>query len=253
MPAATALKALADANCELLCVFKGSYDKANRSSLQSPRGPGIDAGLAMLERVRREFGLPTLTDVHSPEEAERAGEVVDAVQIPAFLCRQTDLLVAAARTGRIVNLKKGQFLSPPEMRYVIDKLEGSGAKAIWQTERGFSFGYQNLVVDMRNFQILAGYGHPVVFDATHSVQLPGAGAGSTIGQREFVPLLARAAIAAGADGLFIETHPDPDRAISDGPNQIPLADFPRLIEHLLVLWKAVARLPGLYPESGTSG
>jgi 2-dehydro-3-deoxyphosphooctonate aldolase (KDO 8-P synthase) len=236
------LVAVAAQHPELNPVFKGSFDKANRTSLGSDRGPGMDEGLALLAKVKAETGLPVTTDFHLPEQAAPVGEVCDVLQVPAFLCRQTDLLVAAAATGRVVNVKKGQFLSPAEMRFVVDKLEGAGAAELWQTERGSTFGYQNLVVDMRSFSIMQGYGHPTVFDATHSVQLPGAGGGKTTGQREFVPALARAALAAGADGLFFETHPDPEKAISDGPNQIPLAQFPALVEACLRVWSAVRSL-----------
>jgi len=232
------LRALADRLPELNVVFKGSYDKANRTSLGGVRGPGLEAGLELLAMVKKDYRFPTLTDVHGPEQCAPVGKVVDALQIPAFMCRQTDLLVAAARTGRIVNVKKGQFLSPQEMRFVVDKLEGAGAAEIWQTDRGTTFGYQNLVVDMRSFSIMAAFGHPTVMDATHAVQLPGAAGGSTGGQREFVPVLAKAALAAGADGLFMETHPDPARAVSDGPSQVPLAEFPALVESCLRIWKA---------------
>ena len=224
---------------ELTIVFKGSFDKANRTSLSSPRGPGLEEGLRILKLVKERFSMPVLTDIHEVFQAERVGEICDILQIPAFLCRQTDLLVAASRTGRIVNVKKGQFLSPQEMRFVVDKLEESDAAGIWLTERGSSFGYQNLVVDMRSFAIMGAYGYPVIMDATHSVQLPGAAGGKTGGKREYVPLLARAAVAAGAGGLFFETHPDPERAISDGPNQIPLAELENLVAGCLAVWKAV--------------
>lgn len=219
-------------------VFKGSYDKANRTSLSSRRGPGMQEGLDILAGVRERHGFPVLTDFHSAEEAKPVGAVVDILQVPAFLCRQTDLLAAAAATGRCVNVKKGQFLSPQEMRYVIDKLEGCGAAEIWQTERGTTFGYQNLVVDMRSFPILRAYGHPVIMDATHSVQQPGAGGGTTSGQRQYAPTLAYAAVAAGAQGVFMETHPDPDRAWSDGPNQIPLQDMAGVVRKLVAIWSA---------------
>ena len=235
---AEVLKTLAAAHPELQILFKGSFDKANRTSLDSPRGPGLEKGLEMLAGIRDRYGFPVLTDIHTEAQAAEAARVVDVLQIPAFLCRQTDLLVAAARTGKVVNVKKGQFLSPQEMRYVVDKLEGSDAAEIWLTERGSTFGYQNLVVDMRNFPLMQAYGHPVIFDATHSVQMPGAGEGTTSGKREFVPPLARAAIAAGADGLFLETHPDPDKAISDGPNQVPLEQLEAVIEPVLRIWKA---------------
>ncbi|MEX0330327.1 MAG: 3-deoxy-8-phosphooctulonate synthase [Puniceicoccaceae bacterium] len=233
------LAALRDTRPELQIVFKGSFDKANRTSLTSPRGPGLEDGLAMLQAIKDTYGFPLLTDFHTAEQAPVAGSVVDVLQVPAFLCRQTDLLVAAARTGKVVNVKKGQFLSPQEMRYVVDKLESSDATEIWLTERGTTFGYQNLVVDMRNFPQLSAYGHPVIMDATHSVQMPGAGEGTTSGKREFVPPLARAAMAAGANGLFVETHPEPAEALSDGPNQVPLAELPQVVESVLKVWQAV--------------
>lgn len=227
---------------QLQVVFKGSFDKANRTSLGSRRGVGLEAGLGMLAEIKARYGFPVLTDIHLPEQAAVVGEVVDVLQIPAFLCRQTDLLVAAAQTGRVVNVKKGQFLSGGEMAYVVGKLEGAGAAEIWQTERGNSFGYQNLVVDMRNIAIMAANGHAVVFDATHSVQMPGAGNGTTTGKREYVPLLARAALAAGADGVFMETHPEPEKAWSDGPNQVPLAALAGVVGELVVIWEALRGL-----------
>ena len=236
---AKALRALQDREPDLNVVFKGSYDKANRTSLKGDRGPGLEAGLALLEIVRRDYGFRILTDVHSAEQAPAVGAVADVLQIPAFLCRQTDLLVAAARTGKVVNVKKGQFLSPFEMRHVVDKLAGAGAPEIWQTDRGTTFGYQNLVVDMRSFPLMAANGWPTIMDATHAVQLPGAAGGASGGQREFVPVLARAALAAGADGLFLETHPDPARAISDGPSQVPLEQFDELVRSCLKVWRAV--------------
>ena len=232
------LRSLADSRPDLNLIFKGSYDKANRTSLESERGPGLHEGLALLERVGREFGLPLLTDIHLPDQAATVAEVCDVLQIPAFLCRQTDLLLAAAATGRVVNVKKGQFLSPMEMGHVTAKLEKAKAAEIWQTDRGTLFGYQNLVVDMRSFPIMKAHGHPVILDATHSVQLPGAADGKSGGQREFVPVLARAALAAGADGLFIETHPDPARAVSDAASQIPLEQMPSLLDSCLAIWKA---------------
>lgn len=235
---AEALAALRDAQPLLNIVFKGSFDKANRTSLQGERGPGLEAGLEIFKAIKREFGFPVLTDVHTPEQCAQVAEVCDVLQIPAFLCRQTDMLVAAARSGAVVNVKKGQFLSPYEMEFVIQKLEGSEAREIWQTERGTTFGYQNLVVDMRSFAIMEQWGHPTVMDATHSVQLPGAGGGKSGGQREYVPLLARAALAAGARGLFMETHPNPEQAVSDGASQIPLAEFPDLIADCLAIWSA---------------
>ncbi|HXA14068.1 MAG TPA: 3-deoxy-8-phosphooctulonate synthase [Opitutaceae bacterium] len=227
------------AHPELLLVFKGSFDKANRTSLAGDRGTGLDAGLKLLALVKRDYGLPVLTDVHETQQVPAIAAVCDVVQIPAFLCRQTDLLLAAAASGRVVNVKKGQFLSPQEMPFVTGKLREGGAKEIWQTERGTTFGYQNLVVDMRSFPLMKQGGFPTVFDATHSVQLPGAAGGKSGGQREFVPPLARAALAAGADGLFIETHPKPEEAISDGLSMIPLAEMPALIASCLAIWKAV--------------
>lgn len=224
---------------ELNIIFKGSFDKANRTSLAGERGTGLAAGLALLALVRTNYGFPVLTDVHEKAQVAQVAAVCDVIQIPAFLCRQTDLLLAAAATGRVVNVKKGQFLSPHEMEFVTGKLREGGAHEIWQTERGTTFGYQNLVVDMRAFAIMRQNGFPTLFDATHAVQLPGAGGGKSSGQREFVPPLARAALAAGADGLFIETHPDPAHAISDGPNMIPLAEMPQLLDACLAVWRAV--------------
>ncbi len=214
-------------------VFKASFDKANRTSAKSVRGPGLDAGLQVLANVRKKIGVPVLTDVHTEAQAAAAGQVVDILQIPAFLCRQTDLIEAAAHTGRIVNVKKGQFLSPLEMGQVIEKARSAGAKKILVTERGTTFGYNNLVSDMRAIPILKRFGAPVIFDATHSVQLPGGGGDRTTGQREFAPVLARCALAAGANGIFIETHPQPDQSPSDGPNMIPLAEMPALLKSLL--------------------
>jgi len=220
-------------------VFKASYDKANRTSAISFRGPGVEAGLQILANVRRKFQVPVLTDVHSETQAVRAAEVVDVLQIPAFLCRQSDLVAAAVQTGKIVNLKKGQFLSPMEMGQVVKKAQQAGGKRILVTERGTTFGYNNLVSDMRAIPILRRFGCPVIFDATHSVQLPGGGGGRSSGQREFAPVLARAAVAAGADGVFIETHPNPDRALSDGPNMVSLAEMPKLLATLLNVRDAV--------------
>ena len=220
-------------------VFKSSYDKANRTSGQSFRGPGTEAGLRTLARVRAKLGVPVLTDVHTEAQAEAAGKVVDILQIPAFLCRQTDLINAAVATGKIVNLKKGQFLSPQEMGQVVKKAATAGGIQFLLTERGTTFGYHNLVADMRAIPILKRFGFPVIFDATHSVQLPGGGGDKSGGQREFAPVLARCALAAGADGLFIETHPDPDHAQSDGPNMIPLAEMPALLKSLLKIHAAV--------------
>jgi 2-dehydro-3-deoxyphosphooctonate aldolase (KDO 8-P synthase) len=236
---AEALVQLRQARSELNIIFKGSFDKANRTSLAGDRGTGIEAGLELLALVKKDYGFPVLTDIHETGQVSEVAAVCDVVQIPAFLCRQTDLLLAAAKTGRVVNVKKGQFLSPQEMQFVTGKLREGKATEIWQTERGTTFGYQNLVVDMRSFAIMRQNGFPTVFDATHSVQLPGAGGGKSSGQREFVPPLARAALAAGAEGLFIETHPDPANAISDGPNMIPLQELPALIDACVAVWKAV--------------
>jgi 2-dehydro-3-deoxyphosphooctonate aldolase (KDO 8-P synthase) len=222
-------------------VFKASFDKANRTSAKSFRGPGLDEGLRVLAKVRAELGVPVLTDIHHESHAAVVGEVVDILQIPAFLCRQTDLIEAAAATGQIVNLKKGQFLSPAEMGQVVEKARLSGAEKILLTERGTTFGYNNLVADLRSIPLMKKFGCPVIFDATHSVQLPGGGGDKSGGQREFAPVLARAALAAGANGLFIETHPRPDRALSDGPNMIPLAEMPGLLRGLLKVFNAVKR------------
>jgi 2-dehydro-3-deoxyphosphooctonate aldolase (KDO 8-P synthase) len=214
-------------------VFKSSFDKANRTSIQSFRGPGIEKGLAVLKKVKDQLGIPVLTDVHTEEQATEAGKVVDVLQIPAFLCRQTDLLIAAAKTGRVVNVKKGQFLSPQEMGNAVKKIEECGNHRIILTERGSSFGYNNLVVDMRSFPILRSFGYPVVFDATHSVQLPGGGGTKSSGQREFVEPLACAAAGAGVDGFFMEVHPNPDEALSDGPNMVPLHQLKTLLERVM--------------------
>ncbi len=224
---------------QLNIVFKGSFDKANRTSLTSSRGPGIERGLGLLAMVKREYGFPVITDVHLPEQCKVAAEVCDVLQIPAFLCRQTDLLVAAAQTGRCINVKKGQFLSPQEMQFVGEKLSRAGAAEIWLTERGTAFGYQNLVVDMRSFSIMNRQHFPTIMDATHSVQLPGAAAGASGGEREFVPSLARAAIAAGASGLFMETHPNPAKAISDSATQIPVSALGGIVADCVKIWEIV--------------
>ncbi len=224
---------------QLPYVFKASYDKANRSSVESFRGPGLEKGLAILDRIKTKLDVPILTDIHTETEAKAAARVVDILQIPAFLSRQTDLLQAAASTGRIINVKKGQFASPGEMKNVIDKLEGFGNARILLTERGTTFGYNNLVADFRSIPIMQQWAHPVVFDATHSVQLPGGGGTRSSGQREFAPTLARAALAAGAEGLFIETHPQPDQALSDGPNMIPLKELPKHLKQWLRIREAV--------------
>ncbi len=222
-------------------VFKASFDKANRTSAKSFRGVGMEAGLEILGKVRAKIGVPVLTDIHTETQAAIVGEVVDILQIPAFLCRQTDLIEAAALTGQIVNLKKGQFLSPAEMGQVVEKARRAGAEKILLTERGTTFGYNNLVADLRSLPIMKRFGCPVVFDATHSVQLPGGGGDKSSGQREFAPVLARAALAAGANGLFVETHPNPDRAWSDGPNMIPLAEMPGLLRSTLKVFNAVKK------------
>ncbi|MGB9712908.1 MAG: 3-deoxy-8-phosphooctulonate synthase [Dissulfurimicrobium sp.] len=213
-------------------IFKASFDKANRTSISSYRGPGIERGLEMLMDIKARLGIPVLSDIHTPDQAERAARVLDCIQIPAFLCRQTDILVAAARTGRPVNIKKGQFMAPWDMKYAIKKVRESGNNQVIVTERGVSFGYNNLVVDMRGLAIIRGLGAPVIFDATHSVQLPGGGDGCSSGQREFVPLLARAAMAAGVDGVFMEVHPRPDEARCDGPNSLSLDDAGSLLKVL---------------------
>lgn len=214
-------------------IFKSSYDKANRSSITSFRGLGMKEGLAILKKVKEEVGVPILTDIHDIHEAPHAAEVADVLQIPAFLCRQTDLLVEAAKTGRVVNVKKGQFLAPWEIGNVVRKLEDSGTTKILLTERGTTFGYNNLVVDMRSFPIMREYGYPVVFDATHSVQLPGGGGTQSSGQRQFIAPLARSAAAVGCDGFFMEVHPTPESAPSDGPNMVHLKDVRGLLQQIL--------------------
>jgi 2-dehydro-3-deoxyphosphooctonate aldolase (KDO 8-P synthase) len=225
-------------------IFKASYDKANRSSGKSFRGPGMEKGLEILAGVRTTFGLPVLTDVHAAEDVAEVAAAVDVLQTPAFLCRQTDFIHAVASAGRVVNIKKGQFLSPQEMGNVVDKARAaSGADNIMVCERGFSFGYQNLVSDMRSLAIMRDTGCPVVFDATHSVQLPGGQGTSSGGQREFVPVLARAAVAAGISGVFMETHPRPEQALSDGPNAWPLGLMPELLETLVALDAQVKSRP----------
>jgi 2-dehydro-3-deoxyphosphooctonate aldolase (KDO 8-P synthase) len=225
-------------------VFKASFDKANRSSGGSFRGPGVDEGLAVLAEVKERLGLPVLTDIHESHQAAAAAEAVDVLQIPAFLCRQTDLLLAAAAavagTDKVINVKKGQFLAPWDMAQVVAKLKDAGAGRIWLTERGSSFGYNTLVVDFRSLPQLRALDCPVIFDATHSVQQPGGRGSSSGGQREFVAPLARAAVAVGVDGLFMEVHPDPERALSDGPNMVPLHRLEPLLEQLLAIRAAVA-------------
>jgi 2-dehydro-3-deoxyphosphooctonate aldolase (KDO 8-P synthase) len=224
-------------------IFKASYDKANRSSKASFRGPGIEEGLRILSEVKRQLGLPVLTDVHEDTPMAEVAAVVDVLQTPAFLCRQTNFIVSAASQGKPVNIKKGQFLSPWEMKNVIDKARSTGNEQVMACERGFSFGYNNLVSDMRSLAVMRDTGAPVVFDATHSVQLPGGQGSASGGQREFVPVLARAAIAAGVSGVFMETHPDPAKALSDGPNAWPLDRMRALLEVMQEIDQAVKRRP----------
>jgi 2-dehydro-3-deoxyphosphooctonate aldolase (KDO 8-P synthase) len=219
--------------CGLPLIFKASYDKANRTSLKSFRGPGIEEGLKVLSDIKKRIGVPILTDIHEANQAAPVAEVADVLQIPAFLSRQTDLIVAAAKTGRTINLKKGQFLSPADMKHAVAKVVDSGNAQVFVTERGFSFGYNNLVVDMRTFPMLRALGYPVVYDATHSLQLPGAGDGVTAGQAEYIETLASAAVAAGIDGLFVEVHDNPARAKSDGQNALPLARVEPLLRRLM--------------------
>ncbi len=213
----------------LSLLFKSSYDKANRTSLSSFRGPGIERGLRILSDVRNRLRIPIISDVHSVEEVRPASEVLDALQIPAFLCRQTDLILSASNTGRPVNIKKGQFLAPWDVRNIIDKFISTGNQNLFITERGTSFGYNNLVVDFRGLSIVRSFGYPIIFDVTHSLQLPGEQGSSSGGQREFAGPLARAAVAVGVDGIFMEVHPEPDKALCDGPNMIPIDDVPDLL------------------------
>ncbi len=221
-------------------VFKASFDKANRTSLSSYRGPRSEEGLEILSRVREELQVPVISDVHDVSQVEPAAEVLDILQIPAFLCRQTDLLVAAARTDKPINLKKGQFVSPWDMENGVNKLRGAGGTKTMLVERGASFGYNNLVVDMRSLPVMRGLGCPVIYDATHSVQLPGGAGGSSGGQREFIAPLSRAAVAAGIDGLFMEIHPDPEKALCDGPNSMPLNQIEPLLKQLVRIQEAVS-------------
>ena len=226
-------------------IYKSSYDKANRSSINSYRGPGLREGLRILKKVRDTLGLPVLSDVHQVDEVAPAAEVLDVLQIPAFLCRQTDLVLAAAKTGKPVNVKKGQFVAPGDMKNVVDKVLSAGNRSILLTERGASFGYHNLVVDMRGLAIMRGFGFPVIFDATHSVQLPGGAGDRSGGERKYVPALARAAVAFGIDALFMEMHEDPDRTLadgrplSDGPNMLRIDDLPPLLQQLQAIESAV--------------
>lgn len=239
---ADAIKTIAD-KAGVGLVYKSSFDKANRSSAKSPRGIGLDKAMEVFTEVKQRFGLPVLTDIHEIEQCAPVGAVVDVLQIPAFLCRQTDLLVAAAATGKVVNVKKGQFLAPWDMKNVADKVRSAGNAKVMVTERGASFGYNTLVSDMRSLPIMAETtGAPVIFDATHSVQQPGGRGTTSGGERRFVPVLARAAVAVGVAGIFIETHQDPDNAPSDGPNMVPLKELPALIEQLVAFDK-VAKGP----------
>jgi 2-dehydro-3-deoxyphosphooctonate aldolase (KDO 8-P synthase) len=238
---AGALKEIA-ARCGIGFVYKTSFDKANRTSANSARGLGLDQGLAIFAELREKLGVPVLTDVHEPDQCAAVAAAVDILQIPAFLCRQTDLLVAAAKTGRVVNVKKGQFLAPWDMANVVEKITGAGNPNVLVTERGVSLGYNTLVSDMRALPVLAKTGAPVIFDATHSVQQPGGKGTSSGGEREFVPVLARAAVAVGVAGVFIETHQEPDRAPSDGPNMMPLKQMEPLLERLMA-FDALAKAP----------
>ena len=221
-------------------IFKASYDKANRTSINSFRGPGLDRGIEILAKIKENLSVPVISDVHGIHEVEKAAKVLDVLQIPAFLCRQTDFLIETAKTGKTVNVKKGQFLSPWDMKNVVYKIESTGNNDIILTERGASFGYNNLVSDMRSIPIMQETGHPVVFDATHSVQLPGGSGDSSGGERRYAPVLAKAAVAAGADGIFMEVHPNPDKALCDGPNSMKLDDMPALIKTIIAVRRAVS-------------
>ncbi|MBI1975986.1 MAG: 3-deoxy-8-phosphooctulonate synthase [Candidatus Omnitrophica bacterium] len=232
---------------EVPFIFKSSYDKANRLSVKSYRGPGIKEGLKILKRVKNELDLPVLSDVHCQEEVTVAAEVLDILQIPAFLCRQTDLITAAAKTGKVVNIKKGQFMAPWDMKNIVEKIESAGCQKILLTERGASFGYNNLVSDMRSIVVMREFGYPVIFDATHSVQLPGGAGSSSGGQRQFVLPLARAAAAVGCDGLFLEVHENPDQAPSDGPNMVDFSMLEELLVQVKAIWEVGIR--GQAPNS----
>jgi len=220
-------------------IFKASYDKANRSSIDSFRGPGLHDGLKILKKIRNELNIPVLSDIHKEEEIGPASEVLDVLQIPAFLCRQTDLLAVAAQSGKPVNIKKGQFMAPWDMKNVVHKVEQSGSQKILLTERGFTFGYNNLVADMRSLALLREYGYPVVFDVTHSLQLPGGQGTKSGGQRELIPYLTRGAVAVGCDAIFMEIHPDPDNALSDGPNMLKLDTLPELLQQIIPIDRLV--------------
>jgi 2-dehydro-3-deoxyphosphooctonate aldolase (KDO 8-P synthase) len=234
LKAADRLKSVSEI-LEIPLIFKSSYDKANRTSINSFRGPGIDEGLKILQKVKTETGLPVISDIHSAEEAVTASEVLDVIQIPAFLCRQTDIIIAAAKTGKPVNIKKGQFMAPSDMKNSIDKVLSTGNRNVMITERGTLFGYNNLVVDMRAIPVMRQHGFPVIFDATHSVQLPGGQGGASGGQREFVEPLARAAVSAGCDAVFMEVHETPDTAPCDGPNMINIETFRMMVGRLVAL------------------
>jgi len=236
---AAALKEIAE-RLSISFVFKSSYDKANRTSLDSYRGPGMDEGLKILAGIRQDYSLPVISDIHETAQVDTVSEVLDVLQIPAFLCRQTDLLVAAARSGKAINLKKGQFVSPWDMANAVNKIRASGNRNLMLCERGFALGYNNLVVDMRSLPVMRSLGCPVIFDATHSVQLPGGAGGSSGGQREFIPPLARAAVAAGLDGMFMEVHPQPEKALCDGPNSMPLDRVESLLKTLLNIHAVVS-------------
>jgi 2-dehydro-3-deoxyphosphooctonate aldolase (KDO 8-P synthase) len=237
---AATLKRLTD-QLGLPLIFKASFDKANRTSIDAYRGPGLEKGLQILARIKAELGIPLLSDIHDIRQVEPAAEVLDVLQIPAFLCRQTDFILEAARTGKVLNIKKGQFLAPWDVANIVEKIASVGNRRILLTERGAMFGYNNLVVDMRAIPIMRATGYPVVFDATHSVQLPGGAGKSSGGQRQYAPVLARAAVAAGADAIFMEVHPDPDRALCDGPNSLPTADLEPLLAQLKAIHQAVSQ------------
>ncbi|PLX50464.1 MAG: 3-deoxy-8-phosphooctulonate synthase [Desulfobulbaceae bacterium] len=236
---AAALKEIAE-RLSISFVFKSSFDKANRTSLDSYRGPGLEEGLGILADIRQDYNVPVISDIHETQQVDAVSAVVDVLQIPAFLCRQTDLLVAAARSRKAINLKKGQFLSPWDMTNAVNKIRESGNKNLMLCERGFALGYNNLVVDMRGLPVMRSMGCPVIFDATHSVQLPGGAGGSSGGQREFIPPLARAAVAAGLDGIFMEVHPQPEKALCDGPNAMPLGQVESLLQTLLKIHAVVS-------------
>jgi 2-dehydro-3-deoxyphosphooctonate aldolase (KDO 8-P synthase) len=233
------LKNLTD-ELDLPLVFKASFDKANRTSIQSYRGPGLEKGLVVLAAIKDDLGIPVISDIHEVNQIGRASEVLDIIQIPAFLCRQTDFLLAAAHTGKPLNVKKGQFLAPWDVTNIVEKIRSAGNRKIFLTERGSMFGYNNLVVDFRGIPIMQATGCPVIFDATHSVQLPGGSGHHSGGQREHAPTLAKAAVAAGADGIFLEVHPDPDKALCDGPNSLPLGDLRNLFTQLKAIRQAIS-------------